>query len=156
MKKESKLVLKGQLSAKVIRKNGEVEDKGKISDKVVTTVGVNYLVDSFQDSTTYPMDDFKYHDSGTGTGAEVVGNTGLGTPCGDARDEGTPGEGASANIFKTVATHTYDESLAITEHGLFSASSDGVLWDRSKFDPINVVDGDQIEWTYSLECTAGG
>jgi len=146
----------GTLSAKVIRKDGKVEDLGIIARKCVTTSGVNYLVDSFQDSTTFPMDVFKYHDSGTGIGAEDVGNTALETPCGEARDVGSQEEGASPNIFKTVAQHTYAGAFAITEHGLFSADTGGTLWDRSKFDPINVVANDKIEWTYELTCIPGG
>ena len=56
--KESKLILKGQLSAKVIRKNGKVEVKGVISKKVVTDAGVAYLVDSFQDSTSTNLNQY--------------------------------------------------------------------------------------------------
>ena len=147
--------LEGILSARV-KRGGEkrFRDLGVIARKKVTDAFVAYLVDSLQNSTTAPMDVFKYHDSGTGVGAENKTDTALGTPCGDARDVGTQIEGATGNIFKSVATHTYDETLAITEHGLFSASADGTLMDRSVFAAINVVATDQIEFTYELTCTS--
>ena len=152
--KESKLILKGQLSAKVIRKNGKVEVKGVISKKVVTDAGVAYLVDAFQGLAA--IANFKYHDSGTGTNAEAVGDTALQTPTAESRDSGTQIEGSTANIYKTVATHTFAGTFAITEHGIFSATSTGTLWDRSKFSPINVVSNDRIEWTYELSVASGG
>jgi hypothetical protein len=141
------------------RKNpitGEYEDidRREVRDKAVTTVFVNDIVDSLV-AAAY-LNDYKYHDSGTGVGAEAAGDTALGTPCGDARDTGTQLEGASANIYKSVATHTYDEALAITEHGLFDAATTGILMDRTVFAAINVVATDQIQFTYQLTLTAGG
>lgn len=142
------------LSAKVTRVNGKIENLGIICRKKVTDVFVAYLVDSLQNSTTSPMDIFKFHDSGIGTTAENKTDTTLETPCGDARDEGTLTEGASANIFRTVAEHAYGAAKAITEHGLFSALTDGVLADRSVFGVITVEIGDKIEFTYELTCNS--
>lgn len=123
--------------------------------KCVTDAFVAFIVDQLQTETS-AFGDFKYHDSGTGTGAEAAGDTTLGTPCGDARDAGTQTEGATGNIYKSVATHTYDESLAITEHGLFNAAADGTLMDRTKFAAVNVANGEQIEFTFQITFTAGG
>jgi hypothetical protein len=46
----------------------------------------------------------------------------------------------------------------VTEHGLFSASSAGTLWDRSKFSAINLVgaNGDGLQTTYDMTASAGG
>ncbi len=143
------------LSAKVIRKDGTVEDKGVVSDRVVTAAGVNYLVDSFVDSSASPMDNFKYHASGTATGAESTADTSLLGEV-DTRETGSLGEGSSTNIFISSATHAYTSTLAITEHGILNSQTNGALWDRSKFNAINVVNGDSIEFTYSLTCTPGG
>ena len=63
---------------------------------------------------------------------------------------------ASTNTYTSVATTTYNATKAITEHGLFNASSGVTLMDRSKFAAINVVDTNQIQWTYVLTLTAGG
>ena len=133
------------------RKTGQ---RRQVRDKVVTTAFVDFIVDQLQTETS-AFGDFKYHDSGTGTGDEAAANTALGTPCGDARDTGTQTE-TDHDTYKSVATHTYDEALAITEHGLFNASSDGTLMDRTKFAAINVVNGNQIEFTFEISFTAGG
>jgi len=153
------LNLSTKMTARHLRMNpetGEYEeiDRRVVLDQVVTTAGVNFLVDAFQNVTE--IENFKYHDSGTGTTPAVIGDTALETPCGIARATGSQTEGASANIYKTVGTQTYDGTYAVTEHGLFSAASAGTLWDRHVFSAINVVNTDQIEFTYELTCTAGG
>lgn len=130
-------------------------DLGVVSRRVVTDAYVNLLVDELQSSQAIHST-LKWHDSGTGVVAENQTDTALGTPCGEARDDGTQIEGATANIYKTVATHTYAGSFAITEHGVFSANAAGTLLDRSVFAAINVAASDQIEFTYELTCTAGG
>ena len=152
-KPEHALELQGSLSARVTH-NGKTRDLGVICRKKVTDAFVAYLVDSLQDSTADPMYDFKYHDSGTGVGAENKTDTTLGTPCAEARDIGTQVEGASAWIFRTVGEHTYAGGFAITEHGVFSAAVAGTLMDRSVFAAINVVATDKIEFTYELTCTS--
>jgi len=126
-----------------------------VRDKVVTDAFVAFVVDQLQaeDST---FGDFKYHDSGIGVGAEAAGDTGLGMPWGGARDTGTQIEGATANIYKSVATTTYNATKAITEHGLFNTAVTATLMDRTLFSAINVESGNQIEWTFQITFTAGG
>lgn len=145
----------GMLSARAFRVGEDVEDLGIISSHMVTDVLVNYLVDSLQ-STEANWVNFKYHDSGTGVVAEAAGDTALGTPTGEARSVGTQIEGATANIYKSVVTHTYAGTFDITEHGLLNAASGGTLMDRSVFTAIGVLANDKIEWTYQLTCVSGG
>ncbi len=147
--------LSASLRARVFRKDGSIEDLGIISTHAVTDDFVAYLVDSLQ-GTEADWINFKYHDSGTGTDAEAAGDSALQTPCGEARDVGTQIEGATANIYKSVATNEYAGGFAITEHGLFNAAAAGTLMDRSVFSPITVASGDKIEFSYSLTCTSGG
>ena len=147
--------LSASLSIRVFRKDGMVEDKGVVSIHAVTDTFVAQLVDTLQSSEA-TFSNYKYHDSGTENTAEDQTDTGLGTACGDDRTIGTQIEGATSNIYKSVATHTYTAAFAIVEHGLFNAATVGTLMDRSVFSAINVVAGDKIEYTYSLQCTAGG
>ena len=150
--------MRGTLSARVFRVNGDVEDRGIISIKVVTDDFVEALVDTLQSSVA-AFSDFKYHDSGEGIVGEDPTDSGLGSPCGEARDIGTQIEGATANIYKSVATHTYAGSFSITEHGWFNSPAAGILGDRSVFtgaNAINVSLGDRVEWTYQLTCVSGG
>jgi hypothetical protein len=131
-----------------------LKDRRIRKHQCVTDAYVNFIVDALQ-AATY-INTFKYHDSGTGTGSEVAADTTLGTPCGEARDSGTQVEGTTANVYKSVATHTYAGTFAITEHGLFSASSSGTLMDRTKFSAINVNSGDKIEFTFTITHSSGG
>jgi hypothetical protein len=124
-------------------------------DHVVTTAFASFVAAQLITETS-AFGDFKYHDSGIGTGDENVADVGLGTPWGGARDVGTQVQGATAVGYKSVATTTYNATKAITEHGLFNAASGVTLMDRSKFAAINVVDTNQIEWTYEITIAAGG
>jgi hypothetical protein len=126
-----------------------------VSVRLVTTAFAAYIVDSLQDSTTYPLDIFHYHASGTGTTAEANTQTALVTEV-ETRANGTSIEGASANIFKSVGTQTYTATRTIAEHGLFSQSAvGGTMLDRSLLGTtIPVVNTDQIEWTYELTVNA--
>ena len=149
--------IKSKLTARM-RKGGVGEwiELGLLSERVVTNAFVNLLVDALQGISGATINTFKYHDTGTGTTAEAVGNTGLETPCGEARDTGTQIEGASANIYKSVATHTYAGTFDITEHILSNAAAAGTTMDRGVFSAIPVEAGDEVEWSYSLTIVAGG
>ena len=143
----------GRLFATVTRADGSRVELGLISTRVVTTAGVNYLVDAFQNTTE--LENFKYHGMGTGNTAEAAGDTALVTEV-ESRVAGTQLEGASGNIYKTVATITATGARAIVEHGLFSASTAGTLWDRSVFAVINLATSDAITFTYECTFPAGG
>lgn len=144
----------GVLSVRVFRaETGTWEDLGVLSVKKITTAFRDYIVDSLQNSTTSPLSNFKYHGCGTGTAAEANTDTTLGTEVG-SRATGTQIEGATANVYKTVATITPGNTYAITEHGVFSASTSGTLMDRSVFAAINVTAADSIEFTYEATFAA--
>jgi hypothetical protein len=156
------LTMHGELRATLIRGDGSRVTSltprrrfnlGLLSRRVVTDAGVNFMVDAFQN--TAEIENFNFHDAGTGVAAEAVGNTTLGTPWGGARATGTQSEPA-ANQYRSVGTITFNAAFAITEHGLFSASSSGTLWDRSVFSAINVVNTDSIQFTYTLTVNSGG
>jgi hypothetical protein len=143
----------GFLSARVCR-GGEWEDLGLLSCQKVTTAFTVYLVDAMQNSTTSPMDIFKYHGSGTGVTAEANTQTALVTEV-ETRATGSLTEGASTNIFKTVGTQTYTATRTIAEHGVFSASTSGTMLDRSLLaSTVSVENTDTIEWTYELTVNA--
>src|SRR5581483_2481995 len=147
--------IEGRLSAKVIRTNGRILNLGCISKRVVTTAGVNFLRDDFAGAGS-DISTFKYHASGTATGAEAVSDTALGTEVTDnARTAGTQDNSVSKH-YKSVGTISYTGAHAITEHGLFSAVSSGTLWDRSVFSAVNVANGESIQFTYDLTISDGG
>lgn len=139
-----------------------IENYGVLSRQVVTTAGVGFLVDAFQN--TKELENLKYHGYGTGGTAEASGDTALVTELttqyasDNTRPTGTTTEGASANIYRSVGTLDPDSAVAITEHGLFdqAATGGGTLWDRSLFSVINVAaSGDTLETTYDCTFAAG-
>lgn len=152
-KKPNTFEMFGFLSRKH-RRQGVIIADGLVSCRLVTTAFANYLVDSLQNSTTAPMDLFKYHAVGTGTTVEANTQTALVTEV-ESREVGTQIEGATANIYKSVATITFSGTHSIAEHGLFTATSAGTMMDRSVFSPADDVEAlDEIEYTYQLTVVA--
>jgi len=144
----------GKLEAILYRANGEVVRFGVLSYRVVTTAFVDFVTDQLQTETSV-FGDFKYHDSGVGTTDPAITDTDIETTDGESRATGTQTE-SSHNVYQSVGTISYTTTKAITEHGLFNASTGVTLMDRSEFAAINVVNGDSIQFTYSLTLTAGG
>lgn len=102
---------------------------------------------------------------GTGTGQAAKGDLWLGGTAvalvGDTTEVGTrgsaavdiTGSGTSAK-FRALATlsNTSGSSYAITEAGLFSASTAGAsMFVRGDFGVINLNDGDQITFTITID-----
>lgn len=126
-----------------------------VKDRVVTDAFCALIVATLIDNST-GIKDFKYHDSGIGTQAENANETALQTPWGGARTVGTQEEGTNTKAYKSIATTTYTSTKAIIEHGLFSAASGVTLMDRTKLGAaLNVVNGNQIEWTFEIALTSG-
>ncbi len=150
------LTFKSELSFVLYRADGTTEHLGVVSRRLVTDAFAELFIDLMQaeDST---FSDFKYHDFGTGTTEALATDTGLETPTEEAREVGIQLEGATADIYKTVATHNFLGTFAITEHGVFNAASGVTLLDRSVLDTtVDVVAGDRIKATYELTALSGG
>ncbi len=132
------------------------KDRRMVKDKKITNQFVNMIVDCLTANTTTLalFDDFKYHNMGVGTTEENQSNTGLVTNYGGLFGAGTQVEStAGTNVYKSVATLTSTQSIAITEHGIFNTTSDTggagkILLDRTLFSAINLVSGDQIQFTF--------
>jgi hypothetical protein len=157
----------GHLWLAKVRLDGAVEDYGLVSCRVVTTAGVGYIVDAFQNLTE--LENMKYHGVGTGSTAEAASQTALVTELttqyssSNIRPTGTLGEqSGNANVYETTATVTVSATAAITEHGIFSqaavgaASSSNVMLDRSVFSVINLASGESLVATYDLTLPSGG
>lgn len=142
-----------ELRGTKIGRDGRRTELGVLSRRVVTDAGAAFIADAFRNLTE--LETMNFHDSGTGTTAEAAGQTALVTPAGPARVSGTQ-SAPTAPQYRTVATIAYTATLAITEHGVFSASSAGTLLDRSVFAAVNVVNGESIQFQYTLTVAAGG
>lgn len=139
---------------------GQVTDYGVLSRRKVTTAGVAYLRNCFLGTSEPEV--INYHGFGTGTTAESNGDTALVTELttqyatDNTRLTGTQGNNG-ANVYRTQATLSPDTggTIAITEHGVFTAATAGTLWDRSVFSAVNLVAGsDSLQVTYDLTISA--
>lgn len=89
---------------------------------------------------------------GTGTTTPAKGDTALQTET-ETRASTTvtvTGTGSSAK-YQATATVSMTGTHAITEVGLLSASSSGVLFVHAVHDAINVVSGDSIAYTITID-----
>lgn len=142
-------VLTSELRLKHLRAGEGWTDYGVVSRKLITTAGVGLLVDDWQAGTPR-MNDMKYVGCGTSSSAAANTDTALIAECttvlnpDTSRAVGTVTQ-PSANVCQVVGTLTFDGAAAVGEHGLFSSTTVGVLWDRHNFAAINVVSGDSIK-----------
>ena len=97
----------------------------------------------------------KYVDWGTGTDAAAATDTALQTPGGESRTSGTQTQqdtDHTDDTYQVVGEITCaGAGKAITEAGLFDASSDGNLYFRSTFSAINVDVGDKVAFTIKVK-----
>jgi len=143
----------GSLSLALIDPQGQMTDFGLASMRIVTTVGLQFVVNAFQGSQT--LSNMRYHGFGTGSAVESIADTALATelstqyatsgvrPTGSL-EYGTDDDGAQlTNVFRTVGTLEPDTTVTLTEHGLFSSATagSGILFDRSTYTATTVLVG---------------
>jgi hypothetical protein len=156
------LSIVGHLWLATVDRNGQQQDLGLAGCRVVTTAGVNFIVDAFQNLTE--LENMKYHGVGTGTTAEASSQTALVTELttqyasSGTRPTGSLGEQAgNSNVFETAATISVSATVALTEHGIFSqATVGGTMLDRTLFSAVNLASGESLQATYDFTITAGG
>jgi hypothetical protein len=113
----------------------------------ITDAGLDITTNRLKGSGTEPS----YIGWGTGTTAAAVGNTALETARGESRTNGTTSRvttNTTNDTYQNVGTITCaSTSAAITEMGLFDASTNGNMYMRATFSAINVSVGDSIQFT---------
>ena len=140
------LKAKGHITIKLFDKDGNLKEVRDI-DNVVVTVGKNFLAQWLTAATqaTYFM---QYIGLGTGTNAASAGDTALQT------ELATRVAGAltnASNVWQNQATFGPGVNTgAITEAGLFSASSAGTMFARQVFSVINKAAGDSLQVTWQV------
>lgn len=156
------LTVEARLLGRVLHADGRVTDYGVLSTRVVTNVGVQWLVDAFQGLVEPEL--ARFHGYGTGSTAENVADTGLVAELtteyavASTRPTGSQTEGASPNIYRSVATLVPTAPVTIAEHMLTTqaAVGGGVAFDRSVFAGVPLGIGDQFQTTWELTIAAGG
>lgn len=117
---------------------------------IVTDAGMAIITNRLKGSGDEP----KYVAWGTGTTSPVAGDTALETAAAESRTDGT-----SSRVTTNVTNDTYQvagtiactgTAKAITEVGLFDASTSGNMLLRGTFSAINVNVGDSVAFTIKV------
>jgi hypothetical protein len=138
---KEKLKLTGKLSIAI---NNEVV---KEVDNLVVSDGKDFVASRMKDTTDAAM---SHRAIGTGSTAAAAGDSALGSESARVALTSTT---VSSNVITYVATfpaNTPSSAAAITEAGLFNASSAGTMLCRTVFDVVNKGTADSMTITWSV------
>lgn len=98
----------------------------------------------------------KYVAWGTGAGTAAAADTTLFTESAEARTTGTQSQVTTSvtnDTYQVVGTITATATRAITNAGVFDASTVGNLFLKGDFATVNLASGDSIQFTFKLQFT---
>ncbi|MBC7128394.1 MAG: hypothetical protein H5T45_01515 [Thermoplasmatales archaeon] len=140
--------LKGQFNIKHIR-DGKVIDE-RTYDNIIVNGGKAAVAGLILNDVT-GIDKFDYIAIGTGTTEENATQTAL---VNEVMRTNATGSRVTTTVTddtaQLVATFNFSSSYAITEAGVFNASSNGIMLCRKVFSAINVGNGDALQITYKI------
>lgn len=146
MKTNDSVKATGQVSIDIFGPNGELKEKAYIPNLVVA-VGRAYIASRMKDDSSAAMSHMAV---GTGTVAAASGDTTLGT---EANRQLLTNTVVADNVVTYTAQYAAGQGTgALTEAGIFNASSAGTMLCRTVFDVINKAADDSmtITWTVTL------
>lgn len=146
MKIKDDLKISGELSIIVTDKNGHIKQSMKVPNLVVTA-GKQYIASRMAGTAAAVMSHMAI---GSGTAAANANNTALGNELGRA---GSPLFSFQASDNIITATATFVEGVgtgAISEAGIFNASSGGTMLCRTVFPVVNKQASDTIAITWTI------
>lgn len=142
LQNQDMLKMKGELHVVVRDESGSVKQDFTVPNLVVTA-GKNYIASRIVGAATTVMTHMAI---GTSTTTPAVANTTLGTEAGRVALASFT---ASSNQVTATATFPAGTGTgAITEAGIFNASSAGVMLCRTTFPVVNKAAGDSIAITW--------
>lgn len=137
---------KGRIKFDLFDSSGNLKETREINN-VVVTVGKNFLA-TWLTAATQSTFFMQYIGLGTGTNAANASDTDLQIPL-STRVAGTLTP--SSNVWQNVASFGPGvDTGAITESGIFSASTSGTLFARQTFAVINKAAGDTLQVTWQV------
>jgi hypothetical protein len=147
-----KLKVTGDVSFVLRDETGKIIETKEIHNLVVTT-GLNFIAARLKGATPAATE-MTHMAVGTGTVAAALGNTTLGTELARVALT-TPGGtvGASPATIQYACTFgagSPSGTNALTEAGVFSASSAGTMMCRTVFSAINKAPGDSLTITWTI------
>lgn len=144
---QEQMSVKGRLSVVLFDADGKVKQSQEIPNLVVNT-GLAFIASRMKDTTDAAMSHMAV---GSGTTAAAAGNTALETQIGSRVS--LTSTTVTANATAYVATFAAGTGTgAITEAGIFNASTAGTMLCRTVFSVVNKGADDtlQITWTITL------
>lgn len=116
---------------------------------LLVNAGKAIVTNRIKGSGTEPV----YVAYGTGAGTTAAADTTLFTETG-TRQSGTSTQQTTSvtnDTYQVVGTQTAGGTLAITNAGLFDASTSGNLFVKGDFSTINLSSGDSIQFTFKTQ-----
>ena len=140
------LKLRGDVALVLRDKNGNIKDERLIENLIVDT-GLNFICDRMKDDETA----MTHMALGSGSTAAAAGDTTLGSQLGsrEAIDSSTV---TNNQIVYVSSFEAGDATGAVTEAGIFNASSGGTMLCRTVFSVVNKAADDTltVNWTITL------
>jgi hypothetical protein len=143
--------MKGRLNIVLTGPDGELKEQLEV-DNLVVTVGKNFIASSMAKTTTNSPAAMTHMEVGTSTQAAAVGDTALITPVSGSRVALTSTTVTNNNVAYVATFPAGTGTGALTEAGIFNASSSGTLLCRTVFSVINKGAADTlgITWTVTV------
>jgi len=143
--KKDALLLKGKMSARLTHEDGSFEDFEK--DNIIVTVGYDYICNVIGLASQPAA--MGYIAVGTGVTAPASADTALQTEL--VRQAATYAHTAGTKVFTLSTTFAAGVGTgALTESGVFNASSAGVMFDHVTFSVINKAASDTLTQTFTF------
>ena len=146
---EDSLKLKGDVFITVKDKDGNVKEE-RHEENLVVSAGLNFICDRMEGTSEAVM---SHMGLGSGSTAAAAGDADLGSLLGsrEALDSTT----VSSNTITYVASfEAGDATGAVTEAGIFNASTGGTMLCRVVFAAINKAADDTMSVTWVITLTA--
>lgn len=145
-----KLNMQGRLTIVLKDENGVVKDVREVKNLVVNT-GLGHITTRMLGTTQGVM---SHMGLGAGTSAAAAGDTALGSPLGSRKvfDSATQSGSNNESIVYVTTFNAGEATGAVTEAGIFNASTSGVMLCRTVFAVVNKGASDtlQVTWTVTL------
>ena len=142
------LKLRGDVALVLRDKDGNIKDERKIENLIVDT-GLNFICDRMKDDETA----MTHMALGSGSTAAAAGNTALESQLGsrEALDSSTV---TNNQIVYVSSFEAGDATGAVTEAGIFNASSGGTMLCRTVFAVVNKASDDSLSITWQINLSA--
>lgn len=142
------LKLRGDVALVLRDKKGNVKEERNIKNLIVDT-GLNFICDRMKDDETA----MTHMALGSGSTAAAAGDTTLGSQLGsrEALDSSTV---TNNEIVYVASFEAGDATGAVTEAGIFNASTGGTMLCRTVFSVVNKAADDTLSVTWTITLSA--